>query len=251
MKSLVQKSRLQEHSMRKPSKPGIVLFDRILVALIAAGVMLASVVAQAQGKKAPRGPGNRPPAQNNSPGANLQPKTVFVKFPDWVECVTFSPDSKILAAGSYGVVKLLDVHEQQETASFPDKGGFVKTAAFSADGKLLVTGGYQSLKLWDVATGKVLRAFKGHRGYVTAAAFSADQKTLVSAADDETVNLWNLESGERTLKLPELGQPALALAISANGQFLAVGTGDVDRPTKRGTVCVFDKAQFAGGKHLA
>jgi hypothetical protein len=229
--------------MRKPSKSGIVLFDKTLIALFAAGILLlTSTMAEAQGKKAPRGAGKRPPAQNDSPGANLQPKSVFVKFPGWVESVAFSPDSKILAAGSSGVVKLIDVNEQQETAALPNKGGDVKSVAFSPDGKLLATGGYQSLKLWEVATSKVLRVFKGHRGYVTAVAFAPDQKTLISASDDETVNFWNPETGELRLPLPALGQPALAFAVSPNAQWLAVGTGDVDRPTKKGTVRVFDAA---------
>jgi WD40 repeat protein len=93
----------------------------------------------------PRGAKKRPPSPNQTPGAGVQPKAVFVKFPDWVACVAFSPDNRTLAAGSYGVVKLLDVVEKQELAALPEPAGFVKSVAFSADGKTLVTGSYQSL----------------------------------------------------------------------------------------------------------
>lgn len=198
--------------------------------------------AHAQGKTPPRGKARPPQAQNKSPGAAIQPKSVFVKFPDWVECVAFSPDGKILAAGSYGVVKLIDVAEKQEVAALPERAGFVKALAFSADGKLLATGGYQSLELWDVSQAKVVRTLKGHRGYVTSVAFSPDQKTLVSAADDETVRLWNVATGEPRAALSEIGQPALAVAYSPDGGLIAVGTGDVDRPTKKGVARVFDAA---------
>jgi sugar lactone lactonase YvrE len=215
----------------------------LLFAVVAwLGLFLPSAAAHAQAKRPSRGKANRPPTQNNSPGASIQPKAVFVKFPDWVECVAFSPDGKILAAGSYGVVKLIDVAEKQEVAALPAKAGFVKSLAFSADGKLLASGGYQSLELWDVANGKILRTLKGHRGYVTSVSFMADQKTLASAADDETVKLWNVETGELSTTLPALGQPGLALACSPDGRFLAVGTGDADRPTKKGVVRLFDAA---------
>jgi hypothetical protein len=215
---------------------------RLLVAATALGLLFSSAEAPGQGKIPPRGKANRGKTQNNSPGATIQPKSVFVKFPDWVECVAFSADGKILAAGSYGVVKLIDVAEKQEIAALPEKTGFVRALAFSPDGKLLATGGYQSLELWDVANSKVLMTLKGHRGYVTSVAFAPDQKMLASSADDETVKLWNVATGELLTTLADLGQPALAVAYSPDGQLLAVSTGDANRPTKKGVARVFDSA---------
>src|SRR5262249_55295335 len=144
--------------------------DRFLVAttLIVLTLLAAGSISQAQAP--PRGARKRPNAANKVPGAEVQPKAVFVKFPDWVSCVNFAPDRKTLAAGSYGVLKLLDVVEQQELAALPEPAGFIKAAAFSADGKTLVTGSYQSLLIWDVDARKVIKALKGHRGYVTALA---------------------------------------------------------------------------------
>lgn len=209
---------------------------------LAVGVLCTASGAPAQGRNPKRDKQKRPEAQNKSPGAAIQPKTVFVKFPDWVECVAFAPDGKILAAGSYGVVKLIDVNEKQEIAALPLKGGFVKALAFSADGRFLATGGYQSLEMWDVAERKPIRTFKGHRGYVMSVAFSPDEKTLASAADDETVKLWNVATGELRAALPQIDQPALAVAYSPDGGSIAVGTGDADRPTKKGMARIFDAA---------
>src|SRR5262249_56291517 len=119
--------------------------DRVSKAtiLVLLALLVAGPISHAQGP--PRGAKKRPNAVRKAPGADVHPKAVFVKFPDWVPCVAFSPDSKTLAAGSYGVVKLLDVVEQQEIALLPEPAGFVKATAFSADGKTLVTGSYQSL----------------------------------------------------------------------------------------------------------
>src|SRR5262245_16737297 len=159
--------------------------DRALVAttLVVLTLLLGGSISRAQAP--PRGARKRPNAANKASGADVQPKAVFVKFPDWVFCVHFAPDRKILAAGSYGVLKLLDVVEQQELAALSESAGFVKAVAFSADGRMLVTGSYQSLLIWDVDARKVIKALKGHCGYVTALVFSLDGKTLASASDDE------------------------------------------------------------------
>jgi hypothetical protein len=208
--------------------------------LMALAMLVASPMSQAQGP--PRGAKKRPNAASKAPGADVQPKAVFVKFPDWVACVAFAPDHRTLAAGSYGVVKLLDVVEQQEMAALPEPAGFVKSAAFSADGKTLVTGSYQSLLIWDVDARKVIKTVKGHRGYVTALAFSPDGKTVASASDDESVRLWDTTTFESRGVLPGILQPALAVAYSHDGRLLAVATGDATRPTKKGFTRLYDAA---------
>src|SRR5262245_2857918 len=216
--------------------------DRVLAvtALVVLTLLVAGSMSEAQAP--PRGARKRPNAANKAPGADVQAQAVFVKFPDWVACVSFAPDGKTLAAGSYGVLKLLDVVEKQELAVLPEPAGFVKAVAFSADGKTLVTGSYQSLLIWDVDARKVVKTLKGHRGYVTALAFSPDGKTLASASDDESVRLWDAAALEPRGALPGIQQPALAVAFSHDGRLLAVATGDATRPTKKGFARLYDAA---------
>jgi hypothetical protein len=216
-------------------RPVLAVMILVVLALLVAG---STSPAQAP----PRGAKKRQNAANKVPGADIQPKTVFVKFPDWVPCVAFAPDNKTLAAGSYGVLKLLDVVEQQEIAALPEPQGYIKAVAFSSDGKTLVTGSYQSLLVWDVDAHQVTKTLKGHRGYVTALAFSPDGKTLVSASDDETVRLWDAATLEPRGALPGILQPALAIAFSHDGHLLAVATGDATRPTKKGSARIYDDA---------
>lgn len=213
---------------------------RSLAALGLLGLLVAGSLSWAQAP--PRGAKKAPAGPNKSPGADVQPTAVFVKFPDWVASVAFAPDGKTLAAGSYGVVKLLDVVEKQELAALPEPAGFVKAVCFSADGKTLVTGSYQSLLVWDVAARKVVHTLKGHRGYVTSVAFSPNQKTLLSASDDESVRLWDAASGEARGTLKGISQPALSAAFSPDGNFVAVATGDATRPTKKGSARLYDAA---------
>jgi hypothetical protein len=209
-----------------------------LLAVLGHLVAGATALAQAPG----RGARKRAGAPAKSPGGDVQAKAVFAKFPDWVACVAFAPDNRTLAAGSYGVVKLFDVAEQQEIAALTEPAGFVKAVAFSADGKTMVTGAYQSLLVWDVGSRKVVRRLKGHRGYVTSVAFSPDEKTLASASDDETVRLWDAVSGDPRGTLPGIEQPALAVAYSRDGRLLAVATGDATRPTRKGSARLYDSA---------
>lgn len=212
----------------------------LAVGLVAVGLCLWGF--ETHGQNQGRGRGKRPTAGARAPGAEVEPQGVFVKFPDWVACVAFAPDGKTLAAGSYGVVKLIDVAEQQEIAALAEPAGFVKSLAFTADGKRLAAGSYQSLALWDVTTRKVVRTLKGHRGYVTSLAFSPDEKLLVSASDDESVRLWDVATGQLQGKLSGIDQPALAVAFSPDGSLIAVATGDATRPTKKGSALVFDVA---------
>lgn len=238
------------------SRTGVRQGMQSLAVVLAASVLFAGLISLAQDRQPgtlvstlsqgereffqrPARP-NRPKPASKTPGADVQPKSVFVKFPDRVDSVAFSPDGTTLAAGSYGVVKIIDVAEQKEVAALSDPGGFVKTLAYSPGGKTLVTGSYQSLAVWDVAEKKIVKKLKGHRGYVTDVAFSPDGKLLASASDDETVRIWEVAAWEARGTLTGIEQPALSVAFSPDNRLIAVATGDANRPTKKGSARVFD-----------
>lgn len=100
-----------------------------------------------------------------------------------VECVAFSPDSKMLAlANREGTVQL-----------------------------------------WDVASGQLVESLKGHSSCVSAVAFSPDGRTLASGGTDETVRLWNVETRRELMQLDQgeqnVGQ-VRSLAFSPDGRHL-------------------------------
>lgn len=159
---------------------------------------------------------------------------------DWVACVTFSPDGKTLAAGSYESVKLWDVAEQRELATLKSKTGFIRSLAFSTDGKLLATGGYQAVTLWDVETRAVKLPLAGHRGYVTAVAFAPDGKSLATSSEDESAKVWDVAEGKEKLTLKGHAYPVNSVAFSPDGKLIATAAGDSTRSTKPGEVKLWD-----------
>lgn len=68
----------------------------------------------------------------------------------------------------------------------------------------------------------------GHIGAVWQVAFTPDSNTLISAADDKTVRVWDVATGQllRVIHLPQVAdqfQRIFALAVSPDGRTIAVG----------------------------
>jgi predicted dehydrogenase len=184
-------------------------------------------------------------AETGKGGANeprqlkLQPAAVWTGFTEQVSAAAISPDSHLLAVGSYGLVRLIDLETKSELATLPEPKGFIKACAFSPDGKLLVTGSYQQLTIWDLAQRQIVKQHRGHRGYVTAISFAPSGMQFASASDDETVRLWSVESQDSLAKLT-MRLPANSVAFDPAGNLLAIATGDVNRPAKKGETLLVD-----------
>jgi WD40 repeat protein len=98
--------------------------------------------------------------------------------------------------------------------------------AASADGRWLAGGGFDSrIRVWEAATGKMHATLEGQKGKVAAVAFAPDSTKLASASDDDgTVWLWNLQTREPLLVIPEAADACTveALAFHPAGLLLAV-----------------------------
>ena len=103
----------------------------------------------------------------------------------------------------------------------------------------------------------------GHRKSVFSVAFSPNGQILASASSDNTVRLWNPNTGQETATLIGHTRPVQSVAFSPNGQILAsagrdntirlwnVNTGQTLRELKEHTDHVFSVAFSPNGQILA
>jgi WD40 repeat protein len=185
------------------------------------------------------------------------------QFPGGSTCVALSPDGKLLASASKpramqvvtlpdgrtipldpdperiadlsGSVKLWDVETGRLVRRLA-KSEAVDTVVFSPDARWLASrsSSDKEVRIWSVATGRLDRTLRGHKLPVTALTFCPTGKRLVSAGGGDRIAapgrgeviVWDVESGTPMYRLDEFTETIGALALSPDGERLAVGCAD-------------------------
>jgi WD40 repeat protein len=149
-----------------------------------------------------------------------------------VESLSWSPDGRFLASGSYQSVTLWDSQTGQVRRRLTGFAERVVALAFSADSKLLATGGGAptedgEIKIFDVATGKVVTDIKGgHSDTVFGVAFSPDGKVLATCGADKFVKTWEVPAGELIKSFEGHTHHVLDVGWKADGKLLASAGAD-------------------------
>jgi WD40 repeat protein/serine/threonine protein kinase len=170
-------------------------------------------------------------------------------MPDIASCVAFSPDQKLLAAGSgtdahtpsRWSLKLWELSTGREVLMLEGLGQCVWDVAFSPDGKYLAAamgdvdhGEWYSgeVRVWDARTGDIVYILRGHPRSVWGLSFSPDGQRLASAGGGwqrggGEVKIWDMNTGQEVCTLKKKGRsPAtFGVAFSPCGRRLATTGG--------------------------
>jgi WD40 repeat protein len=77
-------------------------------------------------------------------------------------------------------------------------------------------------QMWDIETGRELQTLADHSNWVTAVALTPDGKRAVSASYDETLKVWDLETGEVVAAFTA-DAPLISCAVGPDGRAIVAG----------------------------
>ena len=153
---------------------------------------------------------------------------LLIGHTDSVLSVSFSPDGKTIASGSWdNTIRLWDVDTGDLIRNLIGHTDSVLSVSFSPDGKTIASGSEDNtIRLWDVSTGDLIRNLTGHTNSVRSVAFSPDGETLASGSDDGTIRLWDVNTGQHKQRLSGHTDGVLSISFSPDGNTLASGSDD-------------------------
>jgi WD40 repeat protein len=116
--------------------------------------------------------------------------------------VCLTPDGKqIISGSSDGTIRFWDF-AGKELSRFDTQAKGVTVVIHHPKEKRLFVGNWDgTIQIWDSQKGKRIDILKGHKENITSLALSSDGKKLVSGSGDDSLLVWNLDTGKPVLKI--------------------------------------------------
>jgi WD40 repeat protein len=146
---------------------------------------------------------------------------------DWQRTVAYSPNGKALAsAGDDEKIHIWNPATGARLRSWKAHRSHVTRIAYVLGGKQLASVGADgTLALWDPGTGRLVRRVSTGTSYVADLSTNKAGTRIATAGYDNRAKLWNAANGRLIRSFPVMPSDALAVALSPDGKWLAVGSG--------------------------
>ncbi|MEO0374983.1 MAG: NB-ARC domain-containing protein, partial [Cyanobacteria bacterium P01_A01_bin.17] len=161
---------------------------------------------------------------------------------NYVQGLSFSPDGQLIASAGWDRrINIWEVESGECLQTIADKNSFW-SIAFSLDGEILATGSTDEIvRIWDVHSGQCLKTFTGHTHAVRSVAFRSnsqgldaqeldgqglDGQELVSGGGDQTIKIWNVQTGRCLKTLSGHRNWIWSIVYSPDGSLLVSGGED-------------------------
>ena len=142
---------------------------------------------------------------------------------DWVQGISFSSNSKILASYSNDkTIRLWQMPDGQHLATLTGHTDQIQGINFSPDGKIFASySSDKTIRLWQMPDGQHLATLTGHTDSIRDINFSPDGKILASYSNDKTIKLWQMPNGQHLATLTGHTDSVWGISFSSNSKILA------------------------------
>jgi WD40 repeat protein len=146
-------------------------------------------------------------------------------------CVAFHPrNTNVLATGyGDGTVRMWDVTMRIDVSSFQEHTHGITNIRFTPDCRLFLSSHDHAASIVTLDDQfQIVSSVKleGHTDIVTDALFLRASNQCVTCSNDDTIKVWDCQTGTCLRTLVELAQAVKSLAIHPNGQYFASGSED-------------------------
>lgn len=156
--------------------------------------------------------------------------------------IAFTPNNQIMISGGNDrIITLRHLKTGKIIRRFNEHSGSIYSLCFSSDGQTLISGSRDTtIKIWHLHTIDTYKAnsinrligdglidtLTGHSDSINAVAVTPNGQIIVSGSEDNTIKLWDLNSGKCLATLVGHEAGVRAVAISPDGQLLVSGSAD-------------------------